>query len=90
MFYLGTFAHEKRLAKALRQRPLEFDAIQELHAAVIDHHQFRDLPGGFLYRLAMQAQQAMQEVPEQSPLWKRLYSIFRSCIGEYENRFRAW
>jgi|GEM_PF-3906373 len=31
----------------------------------------------------------MQEVPEKSPLWWTLYAIFRSSIGEYQNRFRA-
>lgn len=89
MFSFGKFAHEKRLAKALRRRPLEFDAIQEPDAVVNTDHRFRELPIDLLYTLATQAEKAMQEVPEQSPLRHRLYSIFRSSIGEYENRNRV-
>lgn len=89
MFSLGRFSHEERLAKALRRRPLEPDALEELRAAVNDNHRFRELPTDLLYKLYRQAEKAMGEVPEKSPLWWSLYHIFRSSIGECQNRFRA-
>jgi len=89
LFSFGKFSHEKRLAKALRQRPLDAEALQALKAAVNDNHRFLELPTGLLRTLYRQAEKAMQEVPEQSPLWYTLYHIFRPSVGEYENRFRA-
>lgn len=89
MFSFGKFSHEKRLARALHRRPLEPDALQALKAAVNDNHRFRELPTELLYKLYRQAEKAMAEVPERSPLWWTLYHIFRSSVGEYENRFRA-
>ena len=89
MFSFGQFSHEKRLAKALRRRPLEPDALEALKAAINDNHRFRELPTGLLHKLYRQAEKAMAEVPEKSPLWWTLYPIFRPSVGEYENRFRA-
>lgn len=89
MVSFGTFSHEKRLAKALRQRPLEPEALEALKAAINDNHRFRELPTDLLYKLYRQAEKAMTEVSEKSPLWWTLYHIFRSSVGEYENRFRA-
>ena len=51
VFSFGKFAHEKRLAKALRRRPLEPDALEALKAALTDHHRFRELPIDLLCKL---------------------------------------
>lgn len=90
MFSFGKFSHEKRLASALKRRPLEPDALQALKADVFDNNRYRELPTDLLNKLYKQAKKAMEEVPEESPLWWTLYHIFRSSVGEYENRFRGW
>lgn len=87
MIGFGKFAHEKRLAKALRKRPLDANAVDALMTAVCSR--VHELPWGLLWKLHVQAKQAMDEVTEQSPLWIPLYQIFRSALGEVQNRSRA-
>jgi len=87
VFAFGKFAYQRRLAKALRQRPLDGDAIEELRIEVDARGQ--ELPWGLLWKMHLQAKEAMDGLTEESPLRKSLYQIFRSSLGEVQNRTRA-
>lgn len=87
MFFFGKFANERRLSKALRKRPLDPDALEALHTALGERR--HEMPWGLLWKMHVDAKKAMDEVGQDSPFWMPLYYIFRSALGEVQNRSRA-
>lgn len=87
MFTFRKFAHQRRLVKTLKQRPLDGDALEALRIELDARRQ--ELPWGLLWKLHLQAKKAMDELTEASPLWTPLYHIFRSSLGEVQDRTRA-
>lgn len=87
MFFFGKFANERRLSKALRKRPLDPDALEALDTALRERR--FELPWGLLWKIHVDAKKAMDEVGKDSPLWMDLYHIFRTALGEVQNRSRA-
>jgi len=87
LFSYGKFAHQRRLAKGLRKRPLDRTMIEELDT-VIDT-QYKELPWGLLWKTMELSKKARAEVREDDPLHAALSRILRSTTWEIQNRSRG-
>jgi len=87
LFSYGKFAHQRRLAKGLRKRPLDRTTIEELDT-VIDT-QYKELPWGLLWKTMELSKKARAEVREDDPLHAALSRILRSTTWEIQNRSRG-
>ncbi len=83
----GKFARHRRLAKGLRNRPLDRATVEELDT-VIDT-QYKELPWGLLWTTMELSEKAKSEVREDDPLHPALSRILRSTTWEIQNRSRG-
>ncbi len=83
----GKFAHQRRLAKGLRKRPLDPATVEELETVIDSQH--KELPFGRLWKTMELSEKAKSDVREDDPLHPALARIFRSSIWEIQNRSRG-
>ncbi|MFE8034037.1 hypothetical protein [Thiohalocapsa marina] len=84
---LGKFAHQRRLVKGLRKRPLDRATVEELETVIDQQH--KELPWGLLWKTMELSEKAKSDVREDDPLQPALVRIFSSSIWEIQNRSRG-
>ena len=86
MFWIfGKYAHERRLIKCLRRRPLD-PAVVEQVRRLTDHEQRRDLPSSLLWTMHNLAEKRLRDLPETDPCYLMVKEISRGALWEYQTR----